>query len=95
MNPNEITLGNSLRENNINIYYINNFNFQSWVIPVIKIKNSKKKISIYNSENNLVPENLYNKNYSFNLITPFKKYGNINLGINKQKNRSIKHQYSN
>ena len=83
----EITLGNSLRENNINIYYINNFNFQSWVIPVIKIKNSKKKISIYNSENNLVPENLYNKNYSFNLITPFKKYGNINLGINKQKNK--------
>ena len=83
----EITLGNSLRENNINIYYINNFNFQSWVIPVIKIKNSKKKVSIYNSENNLVPENLYNKNYSFNLITPFKKYGNINLGINKQKNK--------
>ena len=83
----EITLGNSLRENNINIYYINNFNFQSWVIPVIKIKNSKKKISIYNSENHLVSENLYNKNYSFNLITPFKKYGNINLGINKQKNK--------
>ena len=29
----EITLGNSLRENNINIYYIINFNFQSWLIP--------------------------------------------------------------
>ena len=42
----EITLGNSLRENNINIYYINNFNFQSWVIPVIKIKNSKKDFYI-------------------------------------------------
>ena len=82
---NEITLGNELKKNNINIYYINNFNFQSWLIPVIKIKNTKKKVSIYNNENNLFNQNLYNKDFSFNTILPLRKYGHINFGAHKQK----------
>ena len=87
----EITFGNDLRKNNINIYYINNFNFQSWLIPVIKINNTKKKVSIYNNENNLIAQNLYDRDYSINTIIPLKKYGHINFGLHKQKN---KYQYN-
>ena len=87
----EITFGNDLRKNNINIYYINNFNFQSWLIPLIKINNTKKKVSIYNNENNLITQNLYDRDYSLNTIIPLKKYGHINFGLHKQKN---KYQYN-
>tara|TARA_Y100001970_G_scaffold179896_1_gene219030 strand:+ start:4626 stop:6974 length:2349 start_codon:yes stop_codon:yes gene_type:complete len=86
----EITFGNDLRKNNINIYYINNFNFKSWMIPVIKINNIKKKVSIYDKQNNLRTQNLYNRDYSFNTIISLKKYGHIDLGLHKQK---IKYQY--
>ena len=86
----EITFGNDLRENKINIYYINNFNFKSWLIPVIKVNTIKKKVSIYNDQNNLSTQNLYNRDYSFNTIIPLKKYGHINLGLHKQK---IKYQH--
>ena len=81
----EMKFGNDFRENNINIYYINNFNFQSRLIPVIKINNTKKEVSIYNQENNFVRENIDTRDYSFNTVIPLNQYGHINLGIHKQK----------
>ena len=81
----QIKIGNTIKENNMNIYYIENFNYQSKFIPVIKLKNIKKEVNYYNSDNSINRQSIYIRDYSFNAIFNFKKYGYFDFGIHKQK----------
>ena len=82
---NQIKVGNTIKENNMNIYYIENFNYQSKIIPVIRLSNIKKEINFYNPDNSINKQNIYIRDYSFNTVINFKQYGYIDLGIHKQK----------
>ncbi len=81
----QIKVGNTIKENNMSIYYIENFNYQSKIIPVIRLSNIKKEISFYNPDNSINKQNIYIRDYSFNTIVNFKQYGYIDFGIHKQK----------
>ena len=81
----QIKVGNTIKENNMSIYYIENFNYQSKLIPLIKIKNIKKEINFYNSNNSINKQSIYNRDYSFNAIINLKQYGYIDFGFHKQK----------
>jgi len=82
---NEIKFGENIKENEINMYYIGNYNYQSQIIPTIKYKNSENDISYMNSLNSFDEINISNKNYSVHAIIPFNNLGYIDLGFNKQK----------
>jgi len=81
----QIKVGNTIKENNMNIYYIENFNYQSKIIPVIRLSNIKKEINFYNPDNSINRQNIYIRDYSFNAIINFKQYGYMDFGIHKQK----------
>ena len=81
----QIKIGNTIKENNMNIYYIENFNYQSKFIPVIKLNNIKKEINYYNADNSINNQSIYIRDYSYNTIVNFKQYGYIDFGIHKQK----------
>jgi len=84
---NEIKFGNTIKENNIQMYYIGNYNYNSQIIPTIKYRNNKNDV-LYMASLNLQNEiSISSKNYSVNAIIPLKNYGYIDLGINKQKNK--------
>jgi len=83
---NQIKVGNTIKENNMNIYYIENFNYQSKLIPVIKLNNIKKEINFYDSDDNsIIKQYIYIRDYSFNGIINLKQYGYIDFGFHKQK----------
>ena len=81
----EMRIGNNIKENHINIYYINNFSFQSKIIPLIKVSNIKKEVLLYDQNNNLSEQNIYSRDYSINTITPLKHFGYIDIGYHHQK----------
>ena len=88
---NQIKVGNTIKENNMNIYYIENFNYQSKLIPVIKLNNIKKEINLYTygddfyDDNSIIKQSIYIRDYSFNAIINLKQYGYIDFGVHKQK----------
>ena len=82
---NQVQIGNTIKENHMSIYYIENFNYQSKFIPVINLKNIKKEINFYNPDNSINKQNIYVRDYSFNAIFNLKQYGFIDFGIHKQK----------
>tara|TARA_B100001094_G_scaffold39894_1_gene34493 strand:+ start:1506 stop:3857 length:2352 start_codon:yes stop_codon:yes gene_type:complete len=92
---NQIRFGNNITENNINMFYIGNYNYQTQIIPTIKYKNSKKDVDFINPQsNNYQKGTINNKNFSINAIIPLKNFGFIDVGINKQKiklNNNIEH----
>ena len=81
----QVKIGNTIKENHMSIYYIENFNYQSKFIPVINLKNIRKEIIFYNPDNSINKQNIYVRDYSFNTIFNLKQYGFIDFGIHKQK----------
>ena len=84
---NEIRFGNTIKENNIHMYYIGNYDYKSQIIPTIKYSNKKNDVlymTPLNAQNEIT---ISNKNYSVNAIIPLTNFGFIDLGINKQKNK--------
>ena len=82
---NEFKFGNSIRENDIHMYYIGNFNYQTKVIPTIKLKHADNQTSYLNIENKSEEINIKNKNLSINAIIPLSNLGYIDIGLNDQK----------
>ena len=85
---NEVNIGNLLKENLINLYYINNFKYDVNFIPILKFKTIKKEISYYsydNEETNIEKMQVYNYDYSINTIIPLNRYGHIDIGLHKQR----------
>lgn len=84
---NEIKFGNTIKENNIHMYYIGNYDYNSQIIPTIKYSNNKNDVLYMTSLNAQNEITISNKNYSVNAIIPLTNFGFIDLGINKQKNK--------
>ena len=42
---NQIKFGNNIAENNINMFYIGNYNYQTQIIPTIKYNSRKKMLN--------------------------------------------------
>ena len=83
---NQIKFGNNITENNVNMFYIGNYNYQTQIIPTIKYKSSKKDIEFTNpSSNNYEKSTLDVKTLSINAIIPLKNLGFIDASINKEK----------
>ena len=87
---NQIKFGNNIIENNINMFYIGNYNYQTQIIPTIKYKSRKKDVEFLNpSSNNFEKSTLDVKTLSVNTIIPLKNLGFIDAGINKEKIKII------
>jgi NTE family protein len=82
---NEVNIGSLLKENLINLYYINNFKYDVNFIPILKFRTIKKEISYYNQDNIIEKQQAYNYDYSINTIIPLNKYGHIDIGLHKQR----------
>ena len=81
---NTIKFGDSIKENDISMYYIGNYNYQAIVTPIIKISNSKNKVGYYENGNFLKEQTIKNRVYSFSALFTFNNIGFFELGSNKQ-----------
>ena len=82
---NEIKFGDTIKENDINMYYIGNYNHHTQIIPTLKFKNIKNEMMYINSNGFFEDIIISNKTYSVNGIFPLNDLGFIDIGLNKQK----------
>ena len=82
---NEYIFGNTIKENDIHMYYIGNFNFKSKTIPTIKFKNTNNQIYYFDDNNKTINMNIKNRVISINAIIPLSNLGYFDIGYNNQK----------
>ena len=82
--------GNTIKENDIHMYYIGNFNFKSKTIPTIKFKNTNNQVSYFNNNNEIIDMNI--KNDTGNLLVTWRvkeskgHYYVIDLKLSRKEN---------